>query len=122
MMNRLQKILKENGITNVKILSFNVGDETLTELRSHARKNGLRKIFDNLFFKSVSSNVMPTLSLNGVPVCIIFGTEGEFLGCHVGGANYASDEFVKYIKKVSGHDGNENNNENFENNPVVNRG
>ena len=114
-LDRLQKILKEQGITNVKILSFNVGDETLKELRDIAKKNGLRSIFDKLFYKSISSNVMKTLSLEGVPVCIMFGREGEFLGCHAGGANYASDEFVNFIKEVSGHTENEQN-------PVINRG
>lgn len=119
---QLRKTLQEQGITNVKILSFNVGDENLKELRVHAKKNGLRDIFDKLFYKSVSKNVMEKLSLQGVPVCIMFGMEGEFLGCHVGGVNYASDDFVKYIKQVSGHAEITESDENLENEPIIKRG
>ncbi len=119
---QLRKTLQEQGITSVKILSLNVGDEGLKELRTHAKKNGLRDIFDKLFYKSISKSVMEKLSLQGVPVCIMFGMEGEFLGCHVGSVNYASDEFVKYIKQVSEYAECTENDENPESEPITNRG
>ena len=103
-LDRLRKILQEQGVTNVKILSLNVGDESREKVKEYFEANGVPGVFDE--YKSISSNVLQALSLNSFPVCIVFGMNGEFLGCHVGVEDYISEEFVKYIKEISGHDEN----------------
>lgn len=98
-LDRLSEILKNRKIENVKIIALNVGSEHIDAVKKHFED---LKIKNLKIFNSISPSIMEKLNIQGVPTCLLFGINGEYMGGYVGGdANFSSDDFVNYIEKIS---------------------
>lgn len=95
-MDNIVEKFKEAGVSNVKIVALNIGQETVNGIKFHYKAHNIQ-LLD--VYSSVSPKAMS--KIRGVPVCLVFNKDGSPVWGHLGAAEYCSDEFVRYIKKLA---------------------
>ena len=96
-LNALQRRLNKDDVKKVKIVVLNIGNDSLNELKIKNKAYDL-PLLD--VYKSIPKE--QAMMVTAVPMCLIFGKDGKSLGGYIGaGADFSSDAFVTFIKKIS---------------------
>lgn len=89
--------LKEQKIENVEVISLNIGNDSLTDIKEHYQAYGIKNL--RLYQSVHPRNVK---NIKSVPTCVIFDKKGKSRCAYVGGNfNYCAKEFVDFIIRLS---------------------
>ncbi|MDR2724071.1 MAG: TlpA family protein disulfide reductase [Holosporaceae bacterium] len=92
----LAKDLQKRGIRNVKIISLNIGKESIDDLKRHYQTFQIELLEA---YNSVPVQVLGDIP--GVPACLVFDQEGSPVWGYFGIAAYDSEEFFEFIKNLA---------------------
>lgn len=87
--------LQAKKINNIQIIHLNIGNESIAEVKNHLKQ--MKVSLDT--WQSIPSDAV---EISVIPSVLIFDKKGQKLCGYIGGGfNYLSDEFLKFIVKLS---------------------
>lgn len=97
MLDSLIKKLKKDNVENVEVISLNIGNDSLRDLKEHYQEYGIKNL---RLYKSVSPRNVK--NIRSVPTCVIFDKKGKSRCAYVGGKfDYCAKEFIEFIMRLS---------------------
>ena len=90
----LKKKLLQQEIYNVGVITLNIGDEDIKAVKDHYAEYGIENL-------SAYESVAHANGIEGVPVCFVFDKEGKQAAKYLGWHDFASDDFIAFLKKLA---------------------
>ena len=92
----LDKLQSYKDLSNLKIFPINIGNESFEKLEKFYNE---LKIQNLKFYFDHPVTLAKKLSLRGVPTTILFNKDGKEFGRVIGEVDFASDEFINFLRK-----------------------
>jgi thiol-disulfide isomerase/thioredoxin len=83
------------GVGGVKILAFNIGDESVELLEAHNKTIDIQTL---AVHQSIPSSIIREIKC--VPACLIFDKKTNPVCGYLGEVDYASEEFFSFVEKL----------------------
>jgi thiol-disulfide isomerase/thioredoxin len=97
-MQDLVKRFKKGGISNIKIIVLNVGNESPNFIKIYYKGRDIQ-LLD--VYHSLPAAAMSESGVRGVPACLIFDKSGSPVCGYLGAMDYSGEEFVEYLEKLA---------------------
>ena len=94
----LDRIKKNEKLSNLKIFPINIGQENIIKVRKFYKDLGIQNL--GLYYDSPET-LAKKLSLRGIPTSILFNKNGEELARIVGSIDFENKNFIDWLSSYN---------------------
>ncbi len=94
----LDRIQKNEKLSNLKIFPINIGQENIIKVRKFYKDLGIQNL--GLYYDSPET-LAKKLSLRGIPTSILFNKNGEELARIVGSIDFENKNFIDWLSSYN---------------------